>query len=210
MDEISFFPNTGDGTHCYQAALKMVLSCFDPKEWSYEELNQISDKQKGKWTWPTASFLWLLNQGYEVRLIEEFDYSDFAKRGYEYLLEKSGKEIAEGQAANSDLASEQGWAKKLAAHPKFQQEHRIPLWQDLDHLLAEDYGLICNVNACKLYDKPGYSAHFVVPMAVTSTHILLHDPGLPPKPDQRVLHKPFEKAWGYPTDHEKNLVAIGR
>jgi len=207
-ERIPFYPNTGDGTHCYQAALKMALAPFDPKNWTYEELNKICDKQPGKWTWPTASFLWLLEQGYEVRLVEEFDYRAFAKKGYEYLLKKSGKEVADAQKKNSSLSREQKWAKRLVEHAGFALDDRIPTWEDLKSYRSRGYSIICNVNSCKLYKQPGYSGHFVVPVSVEETSIILHDPGLPAKPSQTVLRAVFEEAWGYPTDHEKNLVAI--
>lgn len=206
MKNIPFVANLADGTHCYQAALKMILTFFERRDWAFEELDKLSGKLAGKWTWPTTSLLWLLEHGYEIKLIEEFSYEEFAKRGRDYLVEKCGSEVAKAQEANSDLPREQ----KLAATfvKRGSVDYRIPAWKDLEQLFQEGYLIICNVNACRLYQKGAYSGHFVVPIEVFSDHIFLHDPGLPPKPSLKVSRAIFEEAWGYPTDHEKNILAI--
>ena len=206
MKKIPFFANLPDGTHCYQAALKMVLGYFTEREWSFEELDALSQKLEGKWTWPTASLLWLLDHGYEVKLIEEFSYEAFAKRGKEYLIEKCGKEVADAQEANSDLAREQ----KLSAQfvQRAPVSYQVPDWNDLKKLFADNYIIICNINACQLHGRPGYSGHFVVIEDVKNNFIALHDPGLPPAPSITIAKKIFEKAWGYPSRHEKNILAI--
>lgn len=206
MKNVPFFPNHPDGTHCYQAALKMVLTYFTNREWSYTELIQITGKLEGKWTWPTTSLLWLLDHGYDVRLIEEFSYEEFAQRGKDYLIKKCGEEVADIQEVNSDLPREQKLAAEVAKRSPV--DFRIPSWKDLEQLFKEGYLIICNINASSLYHRKGYSGHFVVPVAVRVTEITLHDPGLPPSPSITVSKQTFEKAWAYPTEHEKNILAI--
>ncbi len=206
MKAIPFFANLNDGTHCYQAALKMALTPLSGREWSFEELDKISQKKTGQWTWPTASLIWLMDQGYEVKLIEEFSYEDFGKRGKKYLEEKWGKEVADAQEANSDLKTEQKRALQLAK--KIPVDHRIPTWDDLKDLFKKDHIIICNVNSRLLYKKSGYSGHFIVPIELDDDFIILHDPGLPAAPHIKVAREVFEKAWGYPTEHERNLLGI--
>lgn len=207
MKQVPFFPNLPDGTHCYQAALKMVLTYFEEKEWSYSELDQLSGKLEGKWTWPTASFIWLMKNGFELKLIEEFSYEKFASRGKDYLIDKCGLEVANAQEGNSDLKREQKLAKKfVAAGGKV--DYRIPDWKDLEKLFKDEYLIICNINANSLYQFPGYSGHFIVPIAINPEDIVIHDPGLPPSPSLKVNKITFEQAWGYPTEKEKNILAI--
>lgn len=184
----------------------MVLTYFTNREWSYTELIQITGKLEGKWTWPTTSLLWLLDHGYDVQLIEEFSYEEFAKRGKDYLIEKCGEEVADIQETNSDLPREQKLAAEVAKRSPV--DFRTPSWKDLEQLFKEDYLIICNINASTLYHRKGYSGHFVVPVSVTSDEITLHDPGLPPSPSFTVSKQTFEKAWAYPTEHEKNILAI--
>jgi len=52
---IPFFPNTEDNTHCLQATLMSVLKIIYPKEnFTYEQLDELCDKPKNKYTWPFA------------------------------------------------------------------------------------------------------------------------------------------------------------
>ena len=102
--KIPFFPNTGDGTHCFQAAMRMALAVLAPeREFTYDELDLISRKLPGKWTWPTAAMLWMLDNGFGVELVENFDYSRFAAEGGDYLISRYGEEVGRAQIENSDV-----------------------------------------------------------------------------------------------------------
>ncbi|OGQ04059.1 MAG: hypothetical protein A2W61_05540 [Deltaproteobacteria bacterium RIFCSPLOWO2_01_44_7] len=203
---IPFVVNHSDGTYCFQAALAMILQFFTDKKYSFEELNKLSQKLTGKWTWPTASLLWLLDHGYEIKLIETFSYEEFGKKGKDYLIKAYGLEVANAQEANSDLPREQKLALEFSK--KGCVENRIPDWNDLKELFNEGYLIICNINACSLYRKEGYSGHFVVPTSIAEDDIIIHDPGLPPHPSFKVKREVFEKGWGYPNDRAKNILAI--
>lgn len=207
MKQVPFFSNLPDGTHCYQAALKMILTYFTKREWPFETLDQVTGKLEGKWTWPTQSLIWLMEEGFEIKLIEEFSYEGFAKRGKGYLVEKLGLEVANTQEANSDLLREQKLAQEFVRKGE-EVDFRIPQWNDLKNLLKDNYLIICNINANLLYNYPGYSGHFVIPIEIAPHHLIVHDPGLPPAPSLRVKKEVFEKAWGYPTEKEKNILAI--
>lgn len=204
--KIPFCPNLTDGTHCYQAALKMVLTALTQKEWSYQELDQITGKLQGQWTWPTLSLIWLLDNNFEVQLIEEFEYEEFGKKGKEYLVKKWGEEVAKAQETHSDLRREQKLALEFARRSKV--HFRVPTWNDLNQLFKDGYLVICNINANLLFGHSGYSGHFIVPTEISEKEIILHDPGLPPAPFMRVARNIFEKAWGYPTKREKNVLGI--
>lgn len=184
----------------------MILTYFTGKEWPYETLDRLSGKLPGKWTWPTQSLLWLMEHGFEIRLIEEFSYEAFGKKGKTYLVEKCGVEVAAAQESHSDLQMEQ--KKAFAFARKGNVEYRVPELEDFNQLFKKGYLTLCNINASLLFGQPGYSGHFVVPLEITQDNVRLHDPGLPPKADCRVSRAIFEKSWSYPTEHEKNILAI--
>lgn len=185
----------------------MTLKYFQPdREYTYDQLDEISKKEQGKWTWPTAAMLWLMENGFELRLIEEFDYAEFAKRGGDYLIDKCGHEVAQVQMENSDIEREQKVAEQFVEYAPL--EHRIPKLDDIKRFLNDHWVVTCNVNSSILYDQPGYSGHFVVILDVDDEEVTIHDPGLPPSPNLSVDRRMFEKAWGYPTASDKNLLAI--
>jgi hypothetical protein len=185
----------------------MALAVLLPQvEFSSEELDTISHKLPGKWTWPTAAMLWMIEEGLKVRLIEEFDYNAFVERGSEYLIERFGSEVAKAQAANSDIEREQEIARQFAKHAPI--ENRIPTIEDISKLIDGGSVVIVNLNAAMLFENTGYSGHFVVICKVEDETITLHDPGLPPSPNLKVSRSIFEKAWGYPSERDKNILAI--
>jgi len=205
--DIPFFPNTGDGTHCFQAVLKMLLAkLLSNKEYSYEELDRISEKRPGKWTWPTAAMLWMIDQGFEILLIEEFDYREFAEKGEDYLLDRYGPEVGQAQINNSEIEREQEIAKRFVDIAPL--ERRIPTLEDIKDKIDDCGVVIVNLNAAALYGHEGYSGHFVTVCEIGEDYVRLHDPGLPPSPNLTVSHEVFERAWAYPTERDKNLLAV--
>lgn len=205
--KIPFFPNTGDGTHCFQAALMMALAVVMPeRKFTYEELDGISQKLPGKWTWPTAAMLWMIGEGLEVNLIEEFDYKAFADHGGKYIIERFGREVGEAQIANSDIAREQEIARRFVTLAPL--KYRSPDLDDIKNEIGRGAVAILNVNAAALHDLSGYSGHFVVICDVKKKSVVLHDPGLPPYPNLEVQLDRFNRAWGYPSDRDKNLMTI--
>lgn len=207
MMKIPFHPNTGDGTHCFQAALKMALAKLLPdQEFSYEYLDKISGKGEGQWTWPTKAMLWMMDLGLNIRLIEEFDYKAFVKSGLKYLIKRYGKEVAAAQADHSDIEKERKIAAKFVELAPI--EYRIPDFADIEQMISDGGIVLVNLNSAALHGLPGYSGHFVVICDITSENVILHDPGMPPYPEHRVKKSVFERAWGYPKDSDRNLMCI--
>jgi hypothetical protein len=59
----------------------MMLKYFLPeREFTFRELDVISAKVEGLWTWPTATALWLVDNGFEVRNVETFDYKSLCEK----------------------------------------------------------------------------------------------------------------------------------
>ena len=204
---VPFFGNKKDNLHCFQACLRMALKHFLPKKnFTWEEIDTLTGFKKGKWTWATQALLNLHKMGFEIIDWDNFDAELFVRKGDPFFLETFGKEVGEAQVKYSDTAKERRLFRKyitLNIHEK-----KIPSLLDLRRFLDKGYLLLCNVNAYALDRKKGYSGHLVLVYHYTNTHILLHDPGLPARPDRRVSHSTFLKAWGYPTKDARNLIAL--
>ena len=204
---IPFFPNTSDDTHCFQAALKMVLRYFLPERtYSWEELERMSAKKENLWTWPTAAVLNLSKTGFEVVMMESFDYERFAERGEIYLIERCGEEVGKAQIEHSDIVQEKSFAAELVK--KLPVIKKAPTFDDVERLMSENYVIVCSVNSRILKNKRGYTSHFVVIVGLNHTIITVHDPGLPAFPDREIQRGLFEKAWAYPSPEDKSLIAI--
>lgn len=207
MKSPPFFPNTPDNTHCYQAVFKMLLKQHFPnEEYSWKELEQITAKVEGLWTWPTAGLLWLSEKGLSVKSIGLFDYQAFAKEGEKYLLDFYGKKVGQSQVDHSDIPQEQIIAQKYVQ--KAVRETRLAQITDITAALDSDSHVICNVNLKALNDEEGYSGHFVLIYDYDGDGLLLQDPGLPAHKERKVSFEQFTKAWAYPTEKSQGMVVI--
>ncbi|MGH7775102.1 MAG: C39 family peptidase [Candidatus Binatia bacterium] len=205
--EVPFYSNTSDDTHCFQAALRMVMKFFWPaREFSWDELDKITAKVQGLWTWPMAGMLWLKEQGMEVKNIEVADYQEFIRRGGEYLIEEYGEEFGRAQIEHCDIEQERNLAREFVK--KIDTVRATPIIEEVKQLLNEGYLVVCNVNSRTLDNREGYSGHFVVVKGYDDTHLLLHDPGLPPLENRKVDVWTFERAWAYPSQKAKNIMAF--
>lgn len=205
--DIKFFPNTPDNTHCFQACLKMILKYYFPNEdYSWENLDRISAKTEGLWTWPMAGLVWLSDKGVEVKNIEAFDYKMFSKKGSDYLIEAFGKEVGESQVEHSDIRREVIIAKEFIK--KIKIEKRIPEIKDIQVLIKNDYLVMCNVNGMILNNKKGYSGHFILIKAFNDSGFIVNDPGLPEFEDRFVFFELFDKAWSYPDKKARDIKAF--
>jgi len=205
--KVPFFSNTPDNTHCFQACVKMVLKYFYPKEdYSVEELDKISHKIEGKWTWPNATMVWLQAKGMEVVDVEQFDNPRFVAEGESYLIAEYGEEVARVQIENSDIEKERIIAKELLDKVKVKMTE--PKLEDIQKYLNNGYLVIVNVNSEVLGGGEGYAGHFLVVKGFNNTSLIVHDPGLPGVKNRVVDKELFEKAWAYPNSRAKNIIAI--
>lgn len=205
--DIPFYKNHPKGTHCFQACFKMVIKHFWPEEeYSLGELAKITKKKPGGYTWYYAGLIWLTKRGVEVEQFEPFDNLAFAERGKDYLVEIFGKEVADIQDKNSDIPAEQQRAREFIKKVKLSK--KIPSIVDLKSLLKTGHIAICVVNSRALNRNKGYSGHFALVKGFDKKGFILHDPGLPGKPNRHVSFDIFEKAWAYPNEMAKTITAI--
>lgn len=207
FNNIPFFSNTKDNTHCYQAALKIVLKHFMPyKTFSMKALDELTAHSKSLWTWPTQAIINLHKMGFEIVDIDDFDISKFIKLGDKYLIQKYGSFVAKEQKTHSNISRERKIYREYLSLGLHQQ--RIPKVEEINDLLQKGYLVICNLNAQTLNRKAGYIGHFVVIFGIDDKYVYIHDPGLPPIKNRKITHKDFIQAWAYPDAQANNILAF--
>lgn len=185
----------------------MVLKYFLPeKDFNWEELEKLTAKKEGLWTWTMAGTIALKKMGFEIVNMEEFDYLRMAQEGEKYLAEKNGEETAKIQVAHCDIRQEMKLAKEF--YDIFGNQNNLPEIKDIKNLLEDGYLVTCHVNFRILNEKEGYTGHFVVIIGFDDENLYLHDPGLPPQENRKVTNDLFLKAWAYPNEAAKYLVAF--
>jgi hypothetical protein len=206
MGKVPFFGNPDD-THCFQAVIRMLLKYqFSELEYSWSELDRLTGKKEGLWTWPLYAMLQLNDMGFEIINMEDFDYYRFAQEGPSYLKERLGEEVGTEQIEHSDIRYEMKNAALFLQ--RFDCSPHIPGLKDISSLISQGFLVICNVNSCMLNGNDGYSGHFILVYGVDDTSLIIHDPGPPPRESRIVPHDLFVKAWAFPAETEKNLMAF--
>lgn len=207
MKHVPFFANTPDNTHCLQAALRMVLKYYLPdKEYSWEELEKLTAKKEGLWTWVMQGVINMRKLGFEVIVREDFDYEQFIAKGGEYLKERNGEAVAREMIRHSDIEQERTISKEFI---KLLGNKSIPAsLNELKKLIKDDYLVIANVNLKMLNGQEGYDGHFVVIYGFDDESLYIHDPGLPPQKERKVSYEQFRKAWEYPNEDSKGFMAF--
>lgn len=205
--DVPFCANGPDNLHCVQASYMMILKYFNPDEdYSFEELDALTGKDSQGGTWAAQGHIWLVSQGYEIEYWTLLDWQRFVGDGYEYLQQQFGTEIADWQVKYGDIPLEQRRAAKaLQLVPTKAQEPRIA---DIISFLDRGYLIKCTVNSSKLNGKAGYVGHVIVVKGYTGDALIIHDPGLPPLENRKVMFAEFEAAWAYPNAAAKEMTAI--
>jgi len=204
---VPFYSNTSDNTHCVQACFRMVLKHFLPdKDFSWKKLAQITKKEKGKGTWWFPALIKLKKLGVESQLIDPFDYEQFYKNNKKYLYKVYKKEIADWYVQKSNLLDVRQFIPQFLKEVDY--KNRLATLADMEQLLTKDYLIGADVNANTLINQSGYISHMVVIFSIDDRYFLLHDPGLPPKPNWKVTKKLLLKAWQYPGKDTQSLVAF--
>ena len=77
MLEIPFCKNSGDGKQCMQAAMQCVLKYFLNKDYSLGELDKLTKRKAGLWTWISQMALALHDLGLDIKLYSKTDLEPF-------------------------------------------------------------------------------------------------------------------------------------
>jgi hypothetical protein len=205
---VPFVSNAPDDKHCLQASYAMIRQYFEPDlEIDWQEWSDLTGFVPDKATQATAGLLWFMEHDYEVVHMSLFDYRRFASEGGTYMLEALGERIAKWEIElMADMSLEQIRAFWLAQSGNWVQ--RTPTLDDIYSFLDNGYLLRALVNMRALNDEQGYHGHAVVVKGYTENEIIVHDPGLPARPDRHVPIPTFLSAWINQETHSEKLDAI--
>ncbi|HTB49137.1 MAG TPA: hypothetical protein VK712_03575 [Verrucomicrobiae bacterium] len=208
MKAPTFISNTTDDKHCVQASVGMVLGYFLPeRKFSMAQLEKLTGFVEGKGAWEMEELLNYDRLGLEAVVIVNSSYEEFAKRGFDYLAEVMGSDIAQwAETQTGDIELEKKRAAEVAK--KDIHEYRVPTREDIRRLLAEGWLVMLETNARKLNYQAGFTGHRVLVYAADVTGVTMHDPGRPAHQSRFVDWELLEQAWADPNENAKTLIAV--
>ena len=193
MRHMRFYQNLPDDLHCFQAALKIVLSRYFPeREFSFAFIDKVTGFKKGQFTQDSKGLLWLVQMGFALVRVSDFDDKRFVREGEKYLKWYWRPEIFERNKKNTDFKEMRSLAKALLPHTKITV--RKPRASDIDALLAQGYTVMAHINPREIDPKFSDIIHTVVIARSTNCFFFIHNPGLPPQENQKVSKKRLQRA----------------
>lgn len=194
MKQVPFYANHDDGYHCMVAVYRSIVQFFTGKRLSWEQADELIGYKDGRPAWTLGALTKMAGMGFDIRMIEQFDYRTYAEQGEKYLQKLYSKEELDWQLAHTNILD----IKPLI--PRFLEtvhwEQRSPTLQDIDGMLADGRLLFVTVNSLALDDQPGYSNHALLIIDREDDSYIAHDPGLPPHPARRVSKEKLWQAMG--------------
>lgn len=194
MKRVPFYANHEDGNHCMVAVYRSIFHYFLRQKFTWAEIDAFVGYHEGRAAWTLAALTKMADMGFDIRMIEAFDYRAYEEQGRAYLLKRYTEEQLAWQLEHSNILAIQPYIPAFLE--MVQWESRSPVLADIDALLAEDRLVFVSLNARKLDGADGYSNHAVLIFDQIDGQYVLHDPGLPPRPGRHVTRQELWEAMG--------------
>ena len=162
---------------CMLACLRSALECLTSKQYSWNELEKITGFKRDKAAWTVQVWAYLATHGFNIHMIEAFDYHRYQAEGKEYLRTFLKPEELQWQLAHTNLLEISPLLPTFLQ--KVHQEMRSPQLEDIDELLDGGYLVAVQLNCNVLNKREGYVAHMILVYAKQDGGYIAHDPGLP-------------------------------
>ncbi len=194
-----YFANK-DGYSCQQAVIKMILSYFEPdKYWSWEEMDELCEYEKGKATWDTFAIYNLTSKmGYECLTYDDFNHKAFSENPKEYLSKVYDEEFTEWCYENSNIALAVKYAENIALNKNnlITIQQKSYTLDDLKNLISKNF-LICawvDSNILSRRSSGEVNGHFILIYNIDDKYIYFYNPGgILPESDPETSRLPNQK-----------------
>lgn len=210
MLKIPFFPNDKTDLHCMQACMQMILEYHYPnKKFSIKELSKmLKIGNKKMFGFPEMAVVVLSDLGINAKYYTSSDDKKWYNKGKQYLLEEHPKEVAEDIWKMTNFKVQKPFFKKALKEKRY--IHKKLSFKDLEDFFKKGYLISPTININVLENKKGYSGHAILITDIGNRLITFHDPGLPPRPNNKIKKSDFIKAWQSQGTDNTVIVAFGK
>lgn len=202
--KLPFYRNDRD--RCAQVAMRMVVNYFLQQDLELDELDRLTGRSDGCWTWSTQTAVALHRLGLEVAYYTREPLESFL-RGEEFLVEHFGEAVARTMLSRSD------WPR---AQQSFREVLELGLctpraleFPEVEEALEKGAVPIVLIDYNVLMGRGGeYHGHCVVITGSDARTVWYHESGPEaPAPHRPVQKERFIRAWEAPgTDKDVLLV----
>lgn len=173
MLQLPFYKNEA-GTSCMQASMQVALKHFLDKEYSIKELDKLTGRKEGLWTYTSQAASVLNDLSLNIRFYSKTDIKLFLG-GEKFIRENYGKD-AEQILKYTDLPVVIEATKKLLNNNIFKQ--KLLSVEELEESVKRGYVVIVLIDLNKILGVEGhYRGHYVNITGFDVDSIYIHDSG---------------------------------
>jgi len=175
------------------AAYRSIIDYFLHRQASWEELEKLSGYTPGRAAWTVQALVAMLDMGFNIRMVEPFDYSRYMKEGESYLKTYFSDEELRWYYEHSNLRDIRSLIPAFLKTVEY--ECRTATLKDIDDMLDEKRLIFVTVNSRALNGKEGFASHALLVTDKQGGDYIAHDSGgetSPPQSDRKI---PREKLW---------------
>lgn len=174
--DVPYFGQTDSG-NCLQANLKMALKYYYPeRDYSFEMLDNLTGRSKGKWTWTSQAMPFLAEQGLNACYYSTTPYAEILDGGETFILENYGKEDGNAMIQHTDFDYLYKSIRYLDSLDCY--ENRKLGFTEVEKDFFSGSIIILIVDESVLIDRNStYLGHFVTITGINSTNVRFHDSG---------------------------------
>ena len=206
--DIPFHANDGDGKQCFQAAMRMVLEFYLGKDHSLRELDKLTRRKQGLWTYTPQAATALHNLGLDVEFRSKEPLEPFLQ-GEEFIREHAGED-ADHILKHTDVPVVVAATREALERGVFRQGATTV--EDLERHLDKEEVPVVLVDYNKLMDKDGpYQGHAVVVTGYDEDNIHYHESGpKSPEPHKEATKEGFQAAMDAKGTDNDCIIVRGR
>lgn len=206
-----FVPNQSDNLHCLQACYIMTRDALGLVPCSMEIAERSTGFFPGRPTWQFKMLSALADDGFWCTDAEPFNPIDFVTDPVATIQKQVGDEAVAAEVLGAmDVDVEvRNLSRCLDKDDQISFINTAPVLADVQQILDLGGVALCNLNIRVLHEEEGYEGSMVlVEETAEKEHLVIQDPGLPPKPNAIVRTSQFEAAWRYPSPSMANVIGV--
>lgn len=175
---------------CAIAVYRMLFDYFLHRKLSWKETEKLAGFKDGKAAWTVTIWVRMANMGFDIRMIEPFDYRRYMAEGDSYLRSFLSPDEYDWLTEHSNLLEIRPFIPDFLAVIHVDQKR--PTLGDIDDMLADDRLVFLTLNSNVLDGKPGVNQHAVLVIEKEGDAYRIHNPVREPEPYRLV---PADKLW---------------
>jgi 23S rRNA pseudouridine1911/1915/1917 synthase len=175
----------------------MLFDYFMHRKMDWDEAEKLTGFGNSKAAWTVTIWERMARMGFDIRMVEAFEYRRYLKFGDEYLRTYFTPEEYAWQLEHTNI---QDIPSQIPAFLKsISPDSRRPKLNDIDDMLEEKRLVCVTLNSRVLNGKDGFVGHAILILSKEGDEYIAHDPGgstVAPQPERRIPSKLLWQAMG--------------